>query len=299
MTADVAAAALALLVAASCGSPSSPYEARPTSTLESVDGTRLDPAVASIADDLLRTAELRTDLAAMRVHVTSLQQSTAVVEGGPDADDVALRAAVWEYVRGELVFALSDELNVLDGGLEASAGETTSPPAMDDLRSRSRALGATHVLLADIDLRARTAVVTARLVDARSALIVATARGVVSLDHLATRRRVGPIGSVDRSRIVAAPEPPSPDPATEGFAKGYAEGFAQGSSGSSSQPPAPTSGTAERSASDTPLAAPSRRPPRSIDPDTPTEEVLREVLLRYPEPPEAPPVTGSKTDSDG
>ena len=166
--------ALASSLALACASSrSSPAE----------EGSRGE-SLTRIADELVGSAELRADLSAMRVHVARL------VESDLDPSEAWRRTAragrfetVPDEVRSELVLALSRRLHVLDPSL---AGETDLDSSVQDA---ARQLGATHVVLASYVHEDDTLLVTTRLVDAKSLLIVASARGRVPIRELTRATR--------------------------------------------------------------------------------------------------------------
>lgn len=183
------AASLSLILLASCAS---------TPQRESVV-LPVEGAVEELSSQIVSTARLRTDLSGMRVCVHDIQAR----EGAS-----ARSAAIGDALEREFVVALSNDLNLLDAefsGADAPSLEVDGPSSVGEHH------GATHLLVGSYHERGEDLVVTVRLIDAESHLIVSAARGTVSKSEFEDL-------SGWNSGLVSEPEPGEelPEPASFG-----------------------------------------------------------------------------------
>lgn len=133
----------------------------------------------ALAHGLVREAELRTDMRAVRVLVDEIQ-----------AKDAAPRARdpLAEELGSDLVLALSDELHVLDDRLGSAS---TPRPGEGDLTPLASS-GITHIVFGEYARRGDDVLFSARLVDTRTRLIVAAQRVAIPLESLSARAQETP-----------------------------------------------------------------------------------------------------------
>ena len=126
-------------------------------------------SIGELSARLVETARLRTDLSGMRVCVHDIRSRTV-----PDGRS----RAIGDALEREFTVALASDLNLLD--VEYS-GPDAPTLAVDGLDEVSEHHGATHLLVGSFQERTEDMVVTVRLIDASSHLIVAAARGAVPI----------------------------------------------------------------------------------------------------------------------
>lgn len=135
--------------------------------------------IEQIATTLVSQAEVRVDLSATRITVEPIFSSSEPgrlkrTEFSMDSMESAKRAErLSDALREELSLALSRHMNVIDVRLSADATDK------EDGGPTAPVTAASHVLVGDYVGRGETILLTVRLVDSRTKLIVATARGEV------------------------------------------------------------------------------------------------------------------------
>ncbi len=134
--------------------------------------------VSLIAEELVESARQRVELSQLRVAVVEIQG----IRPGP----VSLRAAAYpiqhedqisEVLEHEFVIALASRLNVVESEL---VGPSTAQVPESTLNEVASSYGATHLLVGDYQRSDGLLVVSVRLIDADSKIIVAAARGTVT-----------------------------------------------------------------------------------------------------------------------
>ncbi len=134
--------------------------------------------VQQIAEALVESARQRVELSQMRVAVVEIQG----IRPGP----ISLRAAVYpvhhgdqvsEVLEHEFVIALASRLNVVESELSGPSASQVQVSTLSDVAS---SYGATHLLVGDYQRCDGLLIVSVRLIDAGSKIIVAAARGTVA-----------------------------------------------------------------------------------------------------------------------
>jgi len=193
-----------------CLSTSVERGTEPTVNLE------IDASIERLADTLVRAAEVRIDVSAMRLCVHEFQGSTAEQVYGHWVKQQGLElSSVGAALEHEFMVALSSRLHLLDSSL---AGPGAPRLHADPLEAVADHVGATHALVGSFMRRDDQLAVSVRIVDARSLLIVAAARGVVPFAPLA---ELGPLAM--HSRAPAMPTAPQETAAEIDVASGPVE----------------------------------------------------------------------------
>ncbi len=137
--------------------------------------------LAALAEDLVRTAELRTDTSRVKVVVTGFQPAERDVTAFGSASLQRMRdEAIGEKLVHEFVMALANRLNLI----ETELLEGASPSRGADETAFVRAHGATHVLAGTWVRREDVLDISVRLIEVDTRLITASAQGVVPLKAL-------------------------------------------------------------------------------------------------------------------
>lgn len=151
-------------------------------------GLRAEESVQRIAARLIDAAEQRTDLSSMRVVIDGVREAqprfTHPIPSLARAQELETISAELEH---ELVMALSDRLHILDTRGQAASAPSSGPV---DVGALAEHWGATHALVGEFVCKEDDLVVSVRLVEADSLLIVAAARGVVPVAGLSDWTRL-------------------------------------------------------------------------------------------------------------
>lgn len=176
-------------------------------------------ALRAVTEELLDAAALRTDLHAVRLWPAEVTSPDPTTIGRPSAFAHVDRLAL--ELRRELVLVLAGRVHVVDPELDR-VGRIEHEPELDEERAVTE-LGVTHVLRASYAERGDDVELVLRLVDVRSHVIVAIARGLVPASELrrhghASSSRpsvaaVVPAGSVARASPAEPTAPPLERPA--------------------------------------------------------------------------------------
>ncbi len=145
-------------------------------------------AVAKIADQLVKSAELRADLSTMRVIVYGNQEARPekglAYRNLSNPEELGFITRELEH---EFMLALSGKLHLLDVEL---AGTNAPKLGQTSIQDAAEHYAATHVLVSEFVRHGDDLVVSARLIEAGTLLIVAAARGVVSVKQLSDYGRL-------------------------------------------------------------------------------------------------------------
>jgi len=131
-------------------------------------------SVCAIVDRLVCIAELRTDLRSLRVSIHEFRRDAAAVDARV-VSDRAREDRIRHALEREFLLVLANRLYVVETGA-ASAAE-------DDAQAAPS--GPTHLLVGDYVDRGEEIVLSVRLVDAHTGVIVAATRGTVPVPALA------------------------------------------------------------------------------------------------------------------
>jgi flagellar FlgO protein len=163
--------------------------------------------VSQIAEQLVESARQRVELGQMRVVVRAIEELHPAPTGPrPAGNPVQRTDPISETLEHEFVIALAGQLNVLESELVEPPVSSTTPSTLSEMAS---SYGATHLLAGDYQRSGDKLVVSVRLIDAESKIIVAAARGTVALPA-AERGRSGPFlaeRQLESSAAVARVEP--------------------------------------------------------------------------------------------
>ena len=152
------------------------------STSASVEQTGED--VTLLVDELVEFARQRVELSQMRVlvkEIHELRSAPATVREA--AAPVRHGDPISEVLEHELVIALASRVNVVESEFTAPAVTKASAVTLSDVAST---YGATHLLAGDYMRSDDQLVVTVRLIDVDTRVIVAAARGKVNCVELET-----------------------------------------------------------------------------------------------------------------
>lgn len=152
----------------------------------------LQEAVTEIANRLIEAAELRIDMRTVRVCVHEIgadpMESRAMA-----ASSLTVPGDDWvgRELQKEIVVAIANRLNVVDTEL----GRMNAPDLRKTtLHDAAKHFGASHFLVGDYVSRGDEVILSLRLVDSESNLIVAAARGVVRVPGFDNRGRGRSVG---------------------------------------------------------------------------------------------------------
>lgn len=243
----------------------------------------MQEAVTEITNRLIEAAELRVDMRSVRV---------CVHEIGADPMEARAMAAssltvpgddwVGRELQKEIVVAIANRLNVVDTEL----GRMDAPDLRKTkLHDAADHFGASHFLVGDYVSRGDEVILSVRLVDSESNLIVAAARGVVRVPGFDDRRRGRSVGLstaaagapslASAARSQASSTPPqggsssSPQPEPEDFETWLARQEAERAAEQDLKQAAEGADLSQAStpASEPPAArAESSKPPRTLTP---------------------------------
>jgi hypothetical protein len=241
------------VLAACAATPAAPEKSAPAP---------IEPSVQRIIARLVGTAELRMDLASVRVWLMPLEEPARGVTPAL-AQPYAVHALVGRELEQELVLALSQALYVLDPEL---VGETQSEDEV------VRDFGATHFVMGSYAPQDDNLILSLRLVDARTKLIVAAARGIVDVASLS-----------EPSRLALAPAPVQPNSAQSALAS--TPGWLGSSAARLSQSPGPQAPSGSQL-----YPHPEPAPGRAASTFTPSVARDTPLAATQPEPIETQPV---------
>jgi hypothetical protein len=192
--------ALSALLTALASCESAP-RAEPTPT------TALERSIDAIANDLVESAKLRTDVRAVRALQRPIQPvkdpATPEIPGlvAQSAFPEGTEEHVGDLLSRELQLALSDRMHLIESVPSENATDLSG-----DLREVAFRSGATHLLVGEHNWDGRSrdgsVAVTVRLVDARSRVIIAAVRGDVPTSSLL--RGLAPVKPV--RKLIAVPD---------------------------------------------------------------------------------------------
>ena len=134
--------------------------------------------VRIIADALVESAERRTDLSAMRLFIDELEEDLSMTLDGRTLASHE-HAAVNKKLEQELMAALSNRTNLLDLGLDLEPDRMSHPRSGAELRELAEEYGATHAVVGSYVRQGENLLLSIRIVEVKTLLIVASARGVV------------------------------------------------------------------------------------------------------------------------
>jgi len=151
-----------------------------------IPGCRINPrpttereTIAKIADRLIDAAEMRVDL--RQVHACLHDIHALVPEGKVQPAEAAVtRTTLARELEQEFVLVLHSRMNLVEADLmpPPSEGEDTQVSSM------AKYYGASHLLVGDYSIRDDDLLISIRLVDAESMIIVAAAGGTVPVSSL-------------------------------------------------------------------------------------------------------------------
>ncbi len=159
--------------------------------------------VTVIAEELVESARQRVELSQLRVVVRDIRElvhAPVVINAGQTLRREDPIGAALEH---DFVTALAGRLNVVESELLGPAVQQTTVSTLSELAS---SYGATHLLVGEYQRSGDALVVSVRLIDAASRIIVAAARGRVSYPDLE------PGGPGYFGRLARSPESTAPVP---------------------------------------------------------------------------------------
>ncbi len=178
--------------------------------------------VTVLAEQLVESARQRVELNQMRVVVREIHElRPAPVSPRAAAYPVRREDPIGHALEHEFVIALATRVNVVESEMVGPSTAEVSASTLSDLAST---YGATHLLVGDYQKSEYVLVVSVRLIDADSHVIVAAARGTVAFPELDEgggpfdRRWVGASAQEPTQIVVASQSPverPPPVPVSE------------------------------------------------------------------------------------
>lgn len=191
---------ITLVAAAACSSRAKKPEPAPS----------MENSVTTISQQLVRVAELRTDLRSMRTCIhTFREESPAPETGVRRTAAVSGEARIGQALEQEFMLALANQIYVIDSeslGGEALADTETAA----DTCSHA---GASHVLIGSYVLHGAELELSVRLVDTDSHVIIAATRGNVPVPALAESaaeaERAKVAATPTKSEVVSSAPPPT------------------------------------------------------------------------------------------
>lgn len=156
-----AAIGMLLLLATSC------VTTRPPTLIDTV---------SSISGDLVQVAETRVNVGAMRLWVEEIHRTDTAAAHGAFGATHSGGDSLGLILEHEFVVALSRRVNLVDKEAAGNPETATLNPTLTD---RAEFYAATHVLVGDYIEQGNDVMISVRLVDAKSRLIVAAASGLL------------------------------------------------------------------------------------------------------------------------
>ena len=171
----------------------------------------LATSIARLAEDLVGTAERRTDLRGVRIAIQGFRARDAAAAPAP-GEPAAKGDPIEDELVRELVLALANRVHLIDLGLEGdeAPGAARGTPRV------------THLILGEYELRGESLDLAARLVDADSHVILAAARGSVPVGELGALAR--PPAAAPPAASVVAARALSPTPRTRPVLRSLPQG---------------------------------------------------------------------------
>jgi len=138
-----------------------------------------------LARELVESARQRVELGQMRVVVRDIRELRSVASGQRNAAQPAHEDVLGKTLEHEFVIALATRVNVVESEL---VGPLTAQVPASTLSDLASTYGATHLLVGDYRRGDGLLAVSVRLIDADTHVIVAAARGTVTLPELRERQ---------------------------------------------------------------------------------------------------------------